>query len=562
MRHIIYSKFSIITFFLLFCWGQVTLEAQVSNGIYNVKDFGAVGDGVYLDTKSIQEAIDICHKEGGGIVLLNQGTFVSGTLILKDNVLLQVEVGARLVGSKNLEDYPIMESKHPSYTGTFVTNKAFIYAEDAENIGIIGKGEINGSGDEWVDGPYGFPSFSVRPRIIHFRGCENILVRDITLKNSASWVQSYQSSKNIVIDAITVDSRENKDIELARYAHVPGRNTDGLDLVDCQYVRISNSFINSGDDAICIKSFSPEEGSRNITVTNCVVTSNASGIKIGTESAGAFEDITVQNCTVYDTRVDAISMMSVDGAKMERIIFSNITVRNIKGAAIFVRLGNRGNTFRKDIVPNKGSVKDILITNILGTGISQYGCSITGIPGMPIENITLQNISLEFDGGSKQMGIDKNLTLEEEIPFPQLLEEMEREIPENEKNYPRGEMFGRLPAYGFFVRHVKTIQMDNIRLGFKKVDHRYSVVFDDVTNLEVRGLRSQGTELTPAQIKLSDVTNAIISDSGPTSPVQNFIGIYGQSDDVILLHNRINGIRKDVLTGDPNVTSKVKVIEL
>jgi hypothetical protein len=293
-----------------------------------------------------------------------------------------------------------------------------------------------------------------------------------------------------------------------------------------------------------------------------VVTSNASGIKIGTESAGAFEDITVQNCTVYDTRVDAISLMSVDGAKMERIIFSNITVRNIKGAAIFVRLGKRGNTFRKDLVPNKGSVKDILITNVLGTGISNYGCSITGIPGMPIENITLQNISLELDGGSKQMGIDKNLTLEEEIPFPQLLEEMEREIPENEKNYPRGEMFGRLPAYGFFVRHVKTIQMDNIRLGFKKVDHRYSVVFDDVTNLEVRGLRSQGTELTPAQIKLTDVTTASISGSGPTTPVQNFIGIYGQSNDVILIHNRLDGILKDILTGDPNITSKVKVIGL
>jgi hypothetical protein len=562
MRHIIYSKFSIITFSLLFFWGQVTLNAQISNGIFNVKEFGAIGDGAHLNTKSIQAAIDLCHKEGGGIVLLDKGTFVSGTLILKDNVFLQVEVGARLVGSKNLEDYPIMESKHPSYTGTFVTNKSLIYAEDAENIGIIGKGEINGSGDEWADGPYGFPSFSLRPRIIHFRGCENILVRDITLKNSASWIQSYQSSKNIVIDAITVDSRENKDIELARYAEVRGRNTDGLDLVDCQSVRISNSYINSGDDAICLKSFSPDEGCSDITISNCVVSSNASGIKIGTESAGYFKDITINNCTIFDTRIDAVSIISVDGAKIERINVSNITARNIKGAAIFVRLGNRGNTFRKDVQPNEGSIKDILITNMQGTRISGYGCSITGIPGMPLENITLQNISLDFEGGIKKLGLDKSPLDGEDIPISQLIDDMEREVPENEKNYPNGLIFGRLPAYGFFVRHVHNMQMDNIRLGFKKDDHRYSVIFDNVNNLELKGLHSQGTELTPAQIKLSDVTNAIISGSGPTSPIQNFIGIYGQSDDVILLHNRINGIRKDVLTGDPNVTSKVKVIAL
>lgn len=562
MRNFNNPKILIRCLFLILSCFLYPVAAQPSNAIYNVKDFGAIGNGEHLNTKSIQEAIDLCHIEGGGIVLLSQGTYLSGTLILKENVTLHVEAGSKLIGSKNLEDYPNMVSKHPSYTGSFMTNKAFIYAEDVKNIGITGKGEINGSGDAWVEGPYGFPSFSLRPRIIHFRGCEKILIRDITLTNSASWVQSYQSCKNMVIDGISVDSRENKDIELPRYAEVRGRNTDGLDLVDCQSVRISNSYINSGDDAICLKSFSPDEGCSDITISNCVVTSNASGIKIGTESAGYFKDITIQNSTIFDTRVDAVSIISVDGAKIERINVSNITARNIKGAAIFIRLGNRGNTFRKDVQPNEGSIKDILITNMLGTGISGYGCSITGIPGMPLENFTLQNISLDFEGGIKKLGLNKISIDEEDIPISQLLDDMEREIPENEKNYPNGLIFGRLPAYGFFVRHGKNVLMENIRLGFLKDDHRYAVIFDDVNNLELKRLTAQGTEFTPSMIKLKDINNAVVSESGPSNPMRNFLSIHGLSEGIFLVHNRLGLIREDILLGDPTLKSKVKVIEL
>ncbi len=300
---------------------------------FNVRDYGAIGDGKTLNTKAIQNAIDDCHKNGGGKVYLHKGIFISGTIILKSNVTLYIEAGTILKASNNLEDFPIMPSRYPSYVGNFETNKMLIYAEDASNISIAGRGTIDGNGDHWVNGPYGIPSFSVRPRIIHLRGCENIKISDITLYNSASWVQSYQSCKNLVIDGITVNSRENKDIEKERFADARGRNTDGLDLLDCEKVRISNCYINSGDDAICLKSFSPDEGCRDITITNCVVSSNASGTM---NSPELIRLVDTQRVIISESTPSAPVpvFLSVYG-KSDEIILLNNFLKNAKQNVVF-----------------------------------------------------------------------------------------------------------------------------------------------------------------------------------------------------------------------------------
>ena len=172
--------------------------SQMSSELYDPYCYGAKGDGYTNDTEAIQSAIDSCHLAGGGKVFLHNGRFLTGTVYMKSNVTLYVEAGTVLLGSTNLDDYPVIASKYPSYKGNFVTNKMLIYAEDATNITICGRGIINGRGDTWVGGPYGSPSFSVRPRIVHFRGCDNVIIRDVTLQNSASWVQSYQSCRNLV----------------------------------------------------------------------------------------------------------------------------------------------------------------------------------------------------------------------------------------------------------------------------------------------------------------------------------------------------------------------------
>ncbi len=438
------------------------LCAQPSGVIYDVRDFGAVGDDESLNTEAIQRAIDTCSEDGGGKVYFERGTYVSGTIILKDGVTLHIDKTAILKASDDLDDFPSMPSKYSAYQRTMETNKMFIYAEDAKYIGIEGSGTIDGNGDHWAEGPYGFPSFSLRPRLLHFRYCQYISIKDVTLYNSASWVQSYQSCKDMIIDGITVNSRENKDIEAERYATVPGRNTDGLDLNDCVRVRISNSTIISGDDGICLKSFYPDQACRDIVITNCIISTNASGIKIGTESAGRFEDITVSNCVVYDTRRDAISVMTVDGAQIERINISNITCRNIKTSAIFLRLGKRMRPYREGIELNEPYMRDISITNVQGTRIAAaYGCIIAGLPGYPIENIHLENINLTYEGG-----------MEEVVDFS--------EIPLYEEKYPNGLIFGTIPAYGYYIRDAKNLTMENIQMHLLKPDARPTILMERV----------------------------------------------------------------------------------
>ena len=473
----------------------MAINVYSGDGIYNVFDFGARGDGKTLNTKSIQAAIDRCHKDGGGKVYLQTGCFISGTIYMKSNVTLYIEAGAILRASNNLDDFPIIPSEYYAYKGPKVTNKMLIYGENVKNITVCGRGTIDGNGDYWKEGPYGSPSFSVRPRIIHFRGCENVQVRNVTLYNSASWVQSYKQCKNVLIDGITVDSRENKDIEKERFADVRGRNTDGLDVVDCESVRISNCNINCGDDAICFKSLAPDKICRNIVVTNCIVSSNASGIKIGTETSGGFEDISIQNCVIYDTRCDGITVSTVDGARIERINISNITMRNIKGSAIFIRLGNRNTIYEGNATVKTGVLKDIIIENITGTRMSRdYGSSISGIPGFLVENVIIKNVMLELEGGGT-------------------LEEANRTIPENEGGYPYGWMFKKLPAYGFYIRHVKNITLGDIGLRFTKDDHRPALICDKVELLEVRGLKAAGTLQTPELIRLIDTQDVLISQS-------------------------------------------------
>ncbi|WP_191908896.1 glycoside hydrolase family 28 protein [Larkinella humicola] len=520
--------------------------AQKPPGVWDVFDTGAKGDGKTMDTKAIQTAIDRCHAAGGGKVYLHNGRFLSGTIYLKSQVTLYLEAGAVLLGSEKASDYPDQTSEYPTYDEHPLTSKAFIYAENSQNVTIEGRGTIDGRGDlidnRKLTDPYVRPSFKYRPRILHLRGCENVQVRSLTLRNAASWLQTYQACKNLVIDGITVDTRENKDVENPNREHaVRHRNTDGLDVVDCEQVRIANCTISSGDDGICLKSFSPDRGCRNITITNCIVSCGASGIKIGTETAGAFEDITIQNCTVFDTFGEGIAIMTVDGARIERVTISNITLRNIKRSALFIRLNTRNKQFGQPGPVNKPILKDIIIENIQGTRLASLGCSITGLADYPLENVLIRTIHFEFEGGITDVK-------------PGAL------VPEKADAYPVGTMFGpALPAYGFYVRHVKNSTFDQIHLRFAQPDYRPALVIDSAEEVEIRGLKAQTVARTPELIRLVNARKVTIANSRLTAPVGSFLSVYGdQSAAIVLTDNQLGEAKQAYSFEKPALKAALK----
>jgi len=502
--------------------GPMSVEAAAdpksSKGLLDVRDCGAVGDGATLDTKAIQKAIDDCAQQGGGRVCLRGGTFLSGTLNLKSRVTLDIESGAVLLGSKNLQDYPVQASAYRSYTDNY-TDKSLIYAEKADGIAIVGRGVIDGQGASFK-GPY-----KVRPYLIRIIECRNVTVRDVTIQNSPMWVQHYMACENVTIDGITVHSNVNA-------------NNDGIDIDSCDKVRISNCEINSGDDAIVLKSTS-DRPCRNVTVTNCVLSSRCNALKCGTESNGGFEDITISNCTIHDTNLAGIALELVDGGRFDQVCVSNVTMRNV-GGGIFVRLGNRARPFRAKGPggaqgtftleegmerPAMGSMRNLILSNVQATGVGSVGCSITGLPGSPVENVTLENVRIAFAGG----GTRKNA---------------ERPIAENAENYPEFKMFGTLPAYGFYCRHVQNLTFHNVALEFEKPDQRPALVFDDVKDLGLLDFDAKSTSATKAAIWLQQVQGALIHGCRPRATATTFVRVDGdRSSGISVMDNDLSRVK-------------------
>ncbi len=471
-------------------------QTKAAEAIFDVRDYGAVGDGVTLDTKAIQSAVDACAQSGGGKVYLHSGSFLSGTIYLKSNVTLYIEAGAILLGSTDLKDFPVTVAEYRSYTDNY-TDKSLIYAEKAENISIMGRGVIDGQGGS-PSFKFGRPSrdyYKKRPYMIRIIECTNVFVRDVTIQNSPMWVQHYLACDNVLIDGITVRSKVNQ-------------NNDGIDIDCCSNVRISNCDVDSGDDAIVLKS-TADRPCRNVTITNCVLSSYANALKMGTESNGGFQNITISNCTLYDTRGSGIALELVDGGVFDRVSVSNITMDNVR-SAIFIRLGNRARPFTAkgpggsrgtftakegSAKPGMGSMSNIIISNVQATGVSKVGCSITGLPDFPVENVTLENIRIRYEGGGS-------------------LEDAAREVPEKAEAYPEYGMFGTLPAYGFFVRHVKNVRFNRVDLEFADADRRPALVFDDVDGAVLDQFKAQRAAGNKYDVRLLDnVRNFSVLDS-------------------------------------------------
>jgi len=446
--------------------------AIAAEELYDVRDYGAKPDGKSLCTTSIQKAIDACSQSGGGTVYLPAGTFLSGTIYFKSGVTLRLAAGSTLLGSKDLKDYPPTVQAFRSYTDNY-TDKSLIYGENLERIAITGSGTIDGQGGSFK-GPY-----KVRPYIIRFIQCRNVTVKDVTIKDSPMWVQHYLACDDVRITGITVRSLVN-------------HNNDGINIDSCRRVIISDCNIESGDDAIVLKSTSARI-CRDVVVSNCILSSRCNALKMGTESNGGFKNIVMTGCSIYDTRLAGIALEIVDGGTMDRVVISNITMNNV-GAPIFVRLGNRARPFKKDMETTTiGVMRNITISNIEATGANPTGCAISGLPEAKIENVTLSNVRLSFEGGGTKA-------------------DAEREIPEKPANYPEYSMFGRLSTYGLYCRHVKGLKLLNVQLQLEKPDQRHAVVFEDVEDALIDCLDAPLSSDAGKVIHLTDVKKVFIRD--------------------------------------------------
>ena len=443
---------------------------------YPASLFGIYSDGVTLNTRSIQYAIDYINKNGGGRLVFYVGRYLTGSIHLKSNVTIQLEEGAVLLGSLNPWDYD-----RKIFT-------ALVFAYDQQNIGITGKGIIDGQGRyvarnvvEMIhkgilkDGfRYDRPEAESRPMLINFRACENILIRRVTLRNAASWVQTYDQCKNLVLDSIYVDSKAYW-------------NNDGIDIVDCDGVTITNSYIDASDDGICLKSHDAGSSCKNIRIQNCTIRSSANGIKFGTASRGGFSNIKILNNKVFDTYRSAITLATVDGAYIEDVEVDSLQAFNT-GNAIFLRIGER-------IAGKKGRMENVRISNVYveipatkpDGGYEYEGptedmprnispASIVGLPGAMISNVTLTNIEIKYPGGGNPF-------------FAQVTLDQLDSVPEKATAYPEFSMFGELPAWGLYMRHAKDIQINNLVLTCQKKDYRTAIVTDDVHTASFRNVK-------------------------------------------------------------------------
>ena len=433
---------------------------------FNILDFGAVGDGTTINTAAIQQTIDTCTQKGGGRVVVPRGKFLTGGITLKSKVNLHLEQNAEILGSPYIKDYEerhlISEARYQKYL-----RRALVFAQGENNVTVSGAGTLNGNGQ--LGGELGEfankgGSEGKRPCLLWFDECKNILVRDITYKNSAMWTETYSRCSNIHVDSIRVTDN---------YFF----NADGCNIVDCEDFIIENCDINTMDDGICLKGYTHKGCVRGI-IRNNKVRSICNGIKMGTDSSGGFRDIVIEDNEVWQTGISGLALEIADGGAME-----NITVRNIKmnvvATPIFIMMSNRHRKVSNSITVPMGRIRNVVITNIDAVvdkyetynelerkhfNFIPYASSITGFPGAFIEDIRIEKINMTIKGG-----------------FPEgTAEDALREIPEAGSNYPENRMFGTLPAYGFFIRHARGLRMKDICISIERRDGRPAFLLEDV----------------------------------------------------------------------------------
>jgi len=477
---------------------------------YNVKNYGATGDGKTLDTQAINKAIDTAAAAGGGTVYLPAGNYLSVSIHLKSNIALYLDHGATIIAantSNTVKYDPAEPNQWEAYQdfGHSHWHNSLIWGENLTNVSILGPGMVWGKGlvragnqsrtQQQNDSlnanranepktPFGYPNprdaveAGWANKSIALKNCRNVLIRDISILHGGHFAVLATGVDNLTIDNIKIDT-----------------NRDGIDVDACKNVRISNCTVNSPfDDGICPKSsfaLGYARATENVTIANCQVSGYDEGtlldgtykreyrtangtfsptgrIKFGTESNGGFKNITIDNCVFDYSR--GLALESVDGALLEDVTISNITMRDVSNCPIFLRLGSR---MRGPSGPPIGELRRVKISNVVVYNAEpRYASIISGIPGHDIQDVTLNDIRIYYRGGGTK-------------------EQAALQPPEKENDYPEPTMFGEIPAYGFFIRHVNGLEMNGVSVSYLKDDLRAPFILSDAKSVDLRNLKAQ-----------------------------------------------------------------------
>ena len=447
---------------------------------FNVRSFGAAGDGLRLDTNAVNKAIEAAAASGG-TVYFPAGSYLCHSIQLKSKIALYLDRGATIVAA----DSPAPGSGGPAYDaaepnawdqyqdfGHSHFHNSLIWGEGLDNISILGPGLIWGKGLSrgWGAGPKAEDA-GVGNKAISLKNCRNVTLRDFSILHGGHFGILATGVDNLSIDNLLIDT-----------------NRDGMDVDCCRNVRISNCSVNSPwDDGICPKSsfaLGYARATENVTITNCYLSGNyqegtlldgtrkrfdpgfkvprTGRIKFGTESNGGFKNIAVSNC-VFDA-CQGLALETVDGGLLEDVAITNITMREITSAPIFLRLGSRMRGPKDTPV---GKLRRVSISNIVcSNSASRLGSIISGIPDHAIEDVRLSNIYIQHRGGGTQA--DAGIA-----------------VAEKENAYPEPDMFGAMPAHGFYVRHVKDLEMSHVEIDAMAPDARPAFALENVRSADL-----------------------------------------------------------------------------
>jgi len=427
----------------------------VPDRVFRVADFGAVGDGKTVNSAAIQKAIDACSAAEGGVVLVEKGDYVTGTIDLKSGVMLEIAGDARLLGSTNIADYPPRVPKHETVMDTWMKlTQSLIYAEGCERVGIRGEGLIDGRGsNKNFPGKNGIGAMPNRPFLIRMIECRNVVLDGIHLRNAASWMQNYLACDDLIFQDVNVENLANW-------------NNDGFDIDGCRNVIVRDCFVNSEDDGLCFKGASLRD-MENVLVENSTIYSTCNAIKFGTDSQASFRNVLIRNVVIggpptplpvhndgpHRPNISGISWLVVDGGTAENILVQNVKLDRTE-SPFCLRLGDRGRVKPDMPKPAPGKLRRLVFENIHGDSNGRRGSIISGIPGAKIEDVVFRNIQLTTAGGGTK-------------------DDAGRAVTEIIDAYPDAFSFGKtVPAFGFWMRHADRITFENVNVAVEKPDAR------------------------------------------------------------------------------------------